>query len=450
VMHGVLVAEKGGLNIPADVRQRGLDWLTVYEQKQIALLDEGVARSKIKDPDELEKRKALYRLMADESDALVRSVLAEAGVYQRNMTAYLYRDRVGLSVYGKVLLALSLHASGEAPAELKMVEENIKQFWHTDAENQTGWLRLPAETRWWYWYGNEVEANAVYLKYLAQTAPKSPDAAALVKYLLNNRRNGTYWNSTRDTALCIEGFSAYLAASGELEPQMTIDLLLDDQVVKTFEIDRGNLFTFDNRFSLAGADVKSGPHKLEIRRRGAGPVYWNAYLTNFTLEDPIRATGLELKLSRKHFLLEKIDKQQTGVDKLGRPVDQQTEGYRRIAIDGETKLESGDLVEVQLMIESKNDYEYLIFEDFKAAGFEVMDQRSGYTGNELGAFVEFRDDRVAFLTRGIKRGQSQVTYRLRAEIPGLYSALPAAGGAMYSPEIRTNSDEAKLRVIEAK
>ena len=33
-----------------------------------------------------------------------------------------------------------------------------------------------------------------------------------------------------------------------------------------------------------------------------------------------------------------------------------------------------------------------------------MDLRSGYTGNEMGAYVEFRDEKVAFFVRQLARG----------------------------------------------
>jgi len=48
-------------------------------------------------------------------------------------------------------------------------------------------------------------------------------------------------------------------------------------------------------------------------------------------------------------------------------------------------VKSGDLIEVELGIESKNDYEYLVFEDWKAAGMEAEEVRSGYNPNGLGA-----------------------------------------------------------------
>jgi uncharacterized protein YfaS (alpha-2-macroglobulin family) len=39
-----------------------------------------------------------------------------------------------------------------------------------------------------------------------------------------------------------------------------------------------------------------------------------------------------------------------------------------------------------------------------------------------------------------------LSYRLRAEIPGTFSALPARVVGMYAPELRGNSDETKLIV----
>ena len=59
---------------------------------------------------------------------------------------------------------------------------------------------MPAKNHWWAWYGSEIEADAYYLKLLARTNPKDEKASRLVKYLLNNRKHSTYWNSTRDTA----------------------------------------------------------------------------------------------------------------------------------------------------------------------------------------------------------------------------------------------------------
>jgi uncharacterized protein YfaS (alpha-2-macroglobulin family) len=39
-----------------------------------------------------------------------------------------------------------------------------------------------------------------------------------------------------------------------------------------------------------------------------------------------------------------------------------------------------------------------------------------------------------------------MSYRMRAEVPGTFSALPTRAYAMYAPELKANSDEIKLKV----
>jgi len=331
---------------------------------------------------------------------------------------------------------------------LEMLLENIAQYVVQDPENQTAYLNLGAEGYWWYWYGSEFEAQAYYLKLLSRTDPKSTVASGLVKYLLNNRKHATYWSSTRDTAVVIEAMAEYLKASGEDSPEVTIEVLLDGKKLKEVHVTKENLFSFDNKLVLEGAEVTTGSHTLELRRSGKGPLYYNAYLTNFTLEDPITHAGLEIKINRRFYKLVREDATALSRGSRGQALEEKVEKYSREEIFSLAELKSGELAEVELEIESKNDYEYLLFEDMKAAGFEPLEVRSGYNGNDLGAYVEFHDDRVAFFVRQLPRGKRSVSYRLRAETPGLFSALPAKGSAMYAPELKANSDEFKVGVGE--
>jgi uncharacterized protein YfaS (alpha-2-macroglobulin family) len=345
------------------------------------------------------------------------------------------------------MFGLALDKLGDKD-KLTMIVQNIDQFLVQDAENETAYLKLPENNWWWFWYGSEVEANAYYLKLLTRVEPKGEKAPRLVKYLLNNRKHGTFWNSTRDTAICVEAFADYLKAAGETEPDMLIEIWLDGEKIKEVPINQDNLFTYDNKFVLTGADVKTGAHEIELRRRGKGPLYFNAYLTNFTLEDHITHAGLEVKVERQYYKLVPVEKTIKAEDSRGQPLDQKVEKYERQPLkDGDT-LTSGDVVEVELVIESKNDYEYLLFEDMKPAGFEAVEQHSGYGAKGLPAYVEYRDNRVAFFVRQLARGRHSVNYRLRAEIPGRFSALPTQASAMYAPELRGNSDEIKLNVVD--
>jgi len=436
VVHGLQIARQNDVALVPGVLQRGVQWLKRHQDEQVRRLNNA-----LKEPKERP-----WKSHADNLDAFVYMVLVDEGISNDRMREFLYRDRTQLAVYGMAMYGLALHKQGEKE-KLDMILRNISQYVVTDDENQTAWLNLP-DGYWWYWYGSEFEAHAYYLKLLARTDPQGRLAPRLVKYLLNNRKHATYWNSTRDTALCIEAMADFLRASGEAKPEMTVQIWMDGELQKSVEITSANLFQFDNSFVLSGDALTTGDHVIELKKQGRGPLYYNAYLTNFTLEDYITRAGLEIKVQRRYYRLKPVEKSIKVAGSRGQAVDQRVEKYERVPMENLATLESGQLVEIELEIQSKNDYEYLVFEDMKPAGFEPVDLRSGYTGNPLGAYMEFRDNRVVFFVSRLARGRHSVAYRMRAEIPGRFSALPTRAWAMYAPELKANSDEIKLQVTD--
>ncbi|MDP6439983.1 MAG: hypothetical protein QGH74_10140 [Candidatus Brocadiia bacterium] len=106
------------------------------------------------------------------------------------------------------------------------------------------------------------------------------------------------------------------------------------------------------------------------------------------------------------------------------------------------RVESGDLIQVELEVESDNNYTYLVFEDMKAAGCEPVEVRSGGKRQEgFYSYMELRDEKVAFFLRSIDQGKHLLRYRVRAEVPGVFHALPAVLYGMCVPELRGNSNE---------
>jgi hypothetical protein len=433
VVHGLQIARNSGIQLPNGMLERGIRWLRDYQSKQVEQLNHW------------SRKKKNGKSRADNLDALVYLVLVDGGVDQNQMRIHLYRDRNQLAVYARAMFGIALHKV-EDIEKLAMILQNIEQYLVQDDENQTAYLNLPNNSYWWYWYGSEYEAHGYYLKLLSRTRPHSKTASRLVKYLLNNRKHATYWTNTRDTAIVVEAFADYLTASGEDQPNLVLDIYFDGTKKKTVKITAENLFTFDNRVVLEGRDITTGSHKLTLAKTGQGSIYFNAYLDFFTLEDYIRREGLEIKVQRKIYRLNEVENKIKDAGARGQVVDRQVEKYAREALPNLSAVKSGDLVEVEIAIESKNDYEYLVFEDFKAAGFEPLEVRSGYTANEMGAYVEYRDRKVCFFVHRLARGRHSLSYRLRAQTPGKFSALPTRAYAMYAPELRANSDEIKLVV----
>ena len=439
VVHGFLLAKATGVDIPTDALQRGIAWLQNYQAEELRCL-------------QLPKDHRDHKTRADNTDAFVFRVLAETskpGKSQSAMADLLFRDKSHLSQYGLALFGLGMSAD---PAERRTAEilRNLKQFLVLDDENQTAWLNLGNSSFWWFWYGDEIETHAAFLRLLVTLEPDNDLAPRLVKYLLNNRKHATYWRSTRDTAACLEAFADFIAKTGEQTPDLTVDISLDGKPLTTSRITRDNLFTANLTLDLTGDDLATGEHTLLIRKTGDGPLYFNTYLSYFTTEDMIKKTGLELKIDRQVYQLFRDDSTAQTPSALGQVVSKRVEKYSRVPVASDAPVQSGALLEIELTVESKNDYEYILLEDFKPAGCEPVDLRSGYNGNAFGAYVEFRDDRTAFLLQALPRGRRSATYRVRAEIPGRFSALPTIITGMYAPELRANADEIKIVILDEK
>ncbi|MEM7010744.1 MAG: MG2 domain-containing protein, partial [Verrucomicrobiota bacterium] len=379
-------------------------------------------------------------------DALVAMILARAKQCDPRMLDSLMRDKSEFSAYSKALAGLAMHYAERADDRDALLR-NIEQLLIVDPENQSAHLRLPNDRAWWRWQNDGIETHAVYLKLLVAAKPNAPHTAGIVKFLLNNRDNGVYWKSTRDTALCIDAIADFFVASGEANSNLDVKVLLGDRTLQSVSITPERLFHFDNAITLEGSELTSGRHALTFQKSGDGPLYFNAYLTNFTKEDFITAAGLEVKVDRRLWRLTPKAGEGLAAGDRGQAIEQAVERFDRTPFEEGVELAPGDLVEVELIVESKNDYEYLLLEDPKAAGLEPVDQRSGYFAG-LGAYRELREDRTAFFIRQLPKGQHQISYRMRAETPGQFSALPSTISAMYAPELRGNSDEAKVTIEE--
>ena len=437
VLRGLLVAQRLGVVLRQDMVSRGVIWLEHHQEDELKKLKNASTR---KEP---------WKGAVDNEDALVFSVLAEIGEWQPDMAGYLFDKRKDLSVDSLALLGLAFDRLGKKE-QRDMLLRNVEQYLVTDPENQSAHLQLPGNTRRWLWYGNDLETMANYLRLLCKVRPKAAATAAVAKYLVNHRRNGTYWNSTRDTAYCIEALAEYMRASGEAtdNAEVSYELLLDGTTRQQVKLSHDSLFDGDNRFVLRGVALGAGKHTLELRKTGDAPLYVNSWLNVFTMEEPIPAAGLEMKVARHYWRLTPKELKVLVANATGNPVEERTPTYDRTEIRDGDVVNSGDLIETELIVESKNDYEYLLIEDLKPAGCEAVDLRSGYVGDALNSYLELRDDRTAFFVRELPLGSHSLKYRLRAETPGVFHALPARVSALYSPELRGNSDEKVVQVQE--
>ncbi len=349
------------------------------------------------------------------------------------------------------LTAYVLHALVNAVECDVAVDQNMvnrgMQYLEENSETRVAHFRTP-QAGWWYWWNNDIETNAWMLRAIVLIEPKSDVAPRVVKWLLNNRRNGYYWRSTRDTTLCVSAMSDFVAATGEGEPDYTPTLDLDDgAVVKKVAITKDNFFTYDNQFTVEGVSLKAGRHTLAITREGKGAVYAGTHVRYFTKEEHITAAGHEFSVERTYFKLERIPYDVEVMAAAGQKVMEKRLRYERVPLMPGAMLKSGDLIQVELKITSDNDYTYFAIEDMKPVGCEPVDVRSGGKAQEgFWSYMELRDEKVVFFASRIDEGEHLLRYRLRAEIPGIFHALPTRLFGMYFPELAANSEEMLLEI----
>ena len=156
-----------------------------------------------------------------------------------------------------------------------------------------------------------------------------------------------------------------------------------------------------------------------------------------------------MKIERRYYRVDPKQGELLLPGKGGAAVDAKRGIGERIPLEDLDELESGSLVEVELLVQSKNDYEYLIIEDRKAASLETVENQSGYFYSAgLSIYRELRDQHVALCIRWLPKGNYSIRYQMRSEAPGVFTALPATITGMYAPELVGNSADFDLQVVD--
>lgn len=363
-------------------------------------------------------------------------------VFEDKQRTRLWDMRDKLNPYSRALFALSEHRRGNQERSRTLAQNLINGIDEDKANGTAHWGESGIHYRW---SEGGVEATAFVVKALAVIDPQSAYLDPSVKWLSLNRRGGR-WKNTRDTAIAILSLADYLKASKELSPEYTYKVLLNGKPVREGAVNAQNALSFGRIIDIPADQIQDGENTIKVIVNGKGALYASAYAKYFTLEEGITAAGNEIFVERKYYKQSVAETLLKGY----------TEGWAPLK-DGD-ELKSGDRVRVDVTLEAKNNYEYLISEDFKPAGLEavalqsgsataVMLDRSGReTGNLIPVYQEFRDQKAAFFISKLDQGKCILRYELRAEVPGEFHAMPNQSHAMYVPEIRANSDEMRIKV----
>jgi uncharacterized protein YfaS (alpha-2-macroglobulin family) len=388
---------------------------------------------------------------------------SEVSKFQSVALDNLWKNRDRLNAYTRALLALAAHNYGRSD-QAKTLIANLENDVKIDSRPDTSIVQQGAQSSdlsvigtahwgedgvYWRWSEGGVEATSFALRALLAIDPQNKLIEPVTNWLVKNRR-GAQWSNTRDTAIVVLTLNDYLRVSGEVQPAMSYQVLVNGNPIATKQITADDALSAPSKFAISRELLRDGANEISIvRNSGSGPIYFSAAAEFFSLEEPLKPAGNEIFVRRQYFKLVNHPTLLKGIVAERVPLN-----------DGET-VKSGDRIEVVLTVEAKNHYEYLLFEDLKPAGLEAVQIRSGeslfvrelksgggFTGRQRWVYQELRDRKVALFIDKLPEGIWQLSYEMRAEVPGQFHALPVLGHAMYIPEIRTNGAETRLRITD--
>ena len=522
VVWGLSLARDAGVDIKADVLQRAAKYLDEHlvEEEESPDMQAWMLHAY-----------SVYILPHKRDRGLQGKFIANA---EKN----LWNRRDQLNAYTRALFALAEHNldNGE---HAKILVENLENGVIRDerpdtsilisgvppglngqSSNVLGTAHWGEDQIYWHWSEGGVEATAFGLRALLAIDPTNALVEPVSNWLIKNRR-GAQWSSTRDTAIVVLALNDYLRTSGELKADVEYEVFVNGSSIAKKKLSGADIFNAPSQFAVDPRLIKD-TNEIWIRinqgSRDSRPtaIYFGAAAKFFSTEEPVTPAGNEIFVKREYFKL------------TGRPTLLKGLVYDKEPLSDGDSVKSGERVQAVLTIEAKNNYEYLLFEDLKPAGFEAVEVRSGesldakelksgavarkftntnssepsrtytvkagdnlsriakaqgvtvaalreansllnsrvrvgqklivplpqpppesdYTGRARWVYQELRDRKVAMFIDKLPQGTWEIRYDFRAEVPGQFHALPVVAQAMYVPEIRANSAEIRVNVVE--
>jgi alpha-2-macroglobulin len=285
---------------------------------------------------------------------------------------------------------------------------------------------------------NSAESTAFALRFLTRQDPKSPLLEGAAQWLVVNRDNGYWWNSTEQTAMVLFGLTDYLAASQELNANFDVDVLVNGSSVGKRHFNPADALAGANLVvDVAAGQLHPGANTVELRKSGNGRAYWSTQGKYYSTAQKLYQHGtLSLNLTRDYFKLVPTTKDGNIV-------------YQLQPLKGPVKI--GDTLAVHLAVNG-SPAKYLLVEDPIAAGTEFLQQTDGYnivdqpqTWEYWYTRSEFHDDHAAFFATEFS-GRHESFYLLKVVNPGSFSISPANVVPMYQPGIQATSDMLHLDV----
>ncbi len=374
-----------------------------------------------------------------ETRAYMVYALGQSGAVDASVINDLFARRGQLQGYGRALLALALKQQRD-DNRARQVAGEIEQAARTN-EYDTLWESK--HTSHGYQVENDTEATALSLKALARINPQSGLLSKAAKWLVANRRNGYYWESTRQTAFAIFGLIDYVKISKELSPDYSLQVFLNGEQVISKQVTAADVASAQAFLIERKGAQLGGSNQIRVVKIGKGALYFSTSLSYFTRDEEIQAQASpNLTLTREYMRLRVVESGEQA-------------RWEIQPLSGE--IRSGDLLVSRLKVKGST-AKYLMIEDPIPAGCEQVERISGLDltygegsnrWSDWYSSREFRDQKTA-LFMDYFDGDATFQVALRVQVPGEFRVAPARAELMYQPTVQSNTSGVRISFLDKK
>jgi hypothetical protein len=371
--------------------------------------------------------------LAPDLRAYMVYALAAAGQASPDLLGPVYDKRSSLSPYGMAVLGLALETAkdGRAKDIAAALERGAQQ------DQEQAWWSATRDEMLDFSEDATPEATAWAVKFLSHQHPDSPLLPKAALWLMLHRNEGYWWESTKQTAMVIYGLTDYLRHTGELNPNFTATVFVNDKAVLTKKIDQSIGLAAPD-LTMDESNLAAGANRIRIATSGAGRLYYSARAEYYSGDEKLQKAGsTSLNILRDYF---RLKPSHTG-DRIV---------YDLAPLDG--PLASGDTIAVRLTV-TGSEWRYLMIEDPIPAGTEFIERDNSYELKERPPWWQYyftrrelHDNRMALFQTYFPQGQQQYFYLLKVVNPGVFQVSPARVGPMYQSDVMATTESRKVEV----
>jgi TonB-dependent SusC/RagA subfamily outer membrane receptor len=330
------------------------------------------------------------------------------------------------SLYNKGLAVLILNRFGDKKTATKILE-SLKETASNNEDWGMYWLENKAG---WYWYQSPIETQALLIEAFSEIADDNKSVDEMKVWLLKNKQTKN-WSTTKATTEAI--YALLLKGTDWLSIKDNAKIKIGNEKMLTAKLSENEkeAATGYLKMNWKANEINNEMANISIENNSKVPNYGGIYWQYFEDLDKIKTSDKSVMSISKELYIKK----------------NANEGQLLEKINSKNTLKIGDLVTVRLVIETKEDMEYVHLKDMRASCFEPVDVLSKYEWmNSIGYYKSTKDAATHFFFDIINKGTYVIEYDIRVNNKGDFSNGITTIESMYAPEFTSHTKGIRINI----